>query len=295
MRLKKLLLFITVLLFYNQHAIAQITNQKPVIVRMSSTYTSFPDTGRANGHEYDGILYDAKTHYNDSSVIIVIPPGFIPSEKIDFVFWFHGWRNSIDSSLVNFHISDQFVASGKNAILVLAETAKNAPDTYGGKLQQPMIFSKLVNELISELSKKKIISVGSKPNHIILAGHSGGFGVMAYIIKNGGLPVQEIELFDALYGHLNIFQDWILANNTNRFINLYTNQGATDETTMDFMHELLNDHVSLVFKEESGVTPELLASNRVSFLHSTKGHNEIITHPDNFRLFLEASPFLSKR
>ncbi len=133
------------------------------------------------------------------------------------------------------------------------------------------------------------------PNHIILAGHSGGFGVMAYIIKNGGLPVQEIELFDALYGHLKIFEEWILANRSNRFINLYTNQGETDETSMDFMHSLLNDHINLVFMEEARVSPSILASNELFFLHSTRGHNEIITHPDNFRLFLEASPFLTKR
>ncbi len=135
MILKKMFLFILILYTCNNLLLAQTINQKPVIIRMSSSYTSFPDTGRANGHVYDGVLYDAKNHYSDSSVIMVIPPGFIPTDKTDFVFWFHGWRNSIDSSLEIFHISDQFVAAGKNAILVLAETAKNAPDTYGGKLQ----------------------------------------------------------------------------------------------------------------------------------------------------------------
>lgn len=295
MILKKLFQFFLVLVSFNNLALGQTKNLKPVIIRMSSAHTSFPDTGRMNGHVYDGVLYDAKTHYSDSSVIMVIPPGFIPSDRTDFIFWFHGWRNNIDTSLEFFHISDQFIASGKNAVLVLAETAKNSPDTYGGKLQQPMMFSKLVKDLMEELLKQKIIPVGSQANNIILAGHSGGFGVMAYITKDGGLPVRELELFDALYGDSKIFGDWIMENGSSRFINLYTNQGGTDATSMDFMHELLNDQVNLIFREESGVSPELLASSRVIFLHSTRGHNEIINNPDNFRLFLETSPFLSKR
>src|SRR5580765_4789366 len=86
--LKKLFPLFLILCSCNPLALPQTTNQQPVIIRMSSAYTSFPDTGRANGHVYEGAVYDAKTHYSDSSVIMVIPPGFKSSKKTDFVFWF---------------------------------------------------------------------------------------------------------------------------------------------------------------------------------------------------------------
>ena len=38
-----------------------------------SRFTSFPDTGRKNGYASEGKFYAFKTHYNDSSVLIITP------------------------------------------------------------------------------------------------------------------------------------------------------------------------------------------------------------------------------
>src|SRR5438045_624872 len=102
------------------------------IFRITSSHTSFPDTGRANGHEYNKILYDATNHYSDSSVLIVVPAKFDATKKTNIVLWFHGWGNNIDSAAVQYNLINQFGNSKINAILVLAETAKDAPDSYGG-------------------------------------------------------------------------------------------------------------------------------------------------------------------
>src|SRR2546430_1021438 len=48
----------------------------PTIFRITSAYTSFPDTARAKGHSYDNDFYTAAEHYSDSSVMIVVPPQF---------------------------------------------------------------------------------------------------------------------------------------------------------------------------------------------------------------------------
>src|SRR5258706_6413592 len=104
------------------------------IFHINSSHTSFPDTGRVNGHEYNKVLYDAATHYSDSLVLIIVPPKFDATKKTDIVFWFHGWGNNIDSAAVRYDLINQFVNAKINSILVLAETAKDAPDSYCGKL-----------------------------------------------------------------------------------------------------------------------------------------------------------------
>jgi hypothetical protein len=274
--------------------IAQQTSQeKYQIIHFTSSHTSFPDTGRAHGHTYDSVLYDIANHYNDSSVLILIPEKMQRSTKLNIVFWFHGWRNNIDTAISYYHLTEQFIAAGRNAILVLAETAKNSPDSYGGKLERPKIFSELVQDVITTLKQKKLISQKSNLNNIVLAGHSGAYRVIANILENGGANVQEVQLFDAMYGEVDKFNAWLQKDNSNRLINWYTNQGGgTDETSIEMMSQLKKEGLPLLFTEETMINPSMLRSNRIIFVHSARAHNDIIFNPDNFRMILESSPFL---
>lgn len=273
---------------------AQLLLNDAEIIRIKSDFTSFPDTGRSHGHEYDSALYDAAGHYSDNSVMIIVPKHWVASKNPDLVFWFHGWRNNIDSSLTHFRLGEQFLDSKRNAILILAETAKNSPDSYGGKLEQPGIFSRLVADIFDVLEKKNLIPAGAVPHNIILAGHSGAYRVMARIIKNGGLLISEVQLFDALYAEEDIFEQWILSSGNHRFINIYTDHGGTAENSMAMM-ERLKDHVPLVFTEEVNMNAKRLTGDRVFFIHSSHEHNDIIMQPDNFQFFLENSPRLMTR
>jgi hypothetical protein len=264
------------------------------VLHMHSIHTSFPDTGRSAGHVYDSVLYDAPGHYEDNSVLLVIPGKWKPQKKVNLVFWFHGWRNNIDTALNYYHLKEQFLASQRNAILVLAETAKNSPDSYGGKLEQPAMFQSLTEDILTELKKMKLVTTGCVPGNIILAGHSGAYRVIAKIVENGGMKIQELDLFDALYGETAIFDNWIRNDTNNRFINWYTNQGGgTDEVSLGFMDQLKKEAVYFALSEETAVSPQLLYANRVLFVHSARAHNDIIFDPDNFRLLLEGSVFLS--
>src|SRR6185312_5301896 len=115
-----------------------------VIIHIHSGHTSFPDTGRTKGHMYDKVLYTAAEHYSDSTVLIIAPKKLDAKKTVDLVFWFHGWRNNVDSAAVRYQLTRQFIASHENAVLVLAETARDAPDGYGGKLENQGVFKALV-------------------------------------------------------------------------------------------------------------------------------------------------------
>jgi hypothetical protein len=265
-----------------------------VIFHIQSSHTSFPDTGRANGHIYDKVLYTAAEHYHDSTVLIIVPKNLDAKKTVDLVFWFHGWRNNVDSAAVKYQLTKQFIASGRNAVLVLAETAKGAPDSYGGKLENPGVFKALVGDLLNGLKAKHLISKNCRPGHILLGGHSGAYRVMAHIIQNGQMPVDEAMLFDALYAETDKFMAWIKADSTHRFIHLYTDHGGTDGESHAMVKLLDQEHIPYLETEETRITPQALQANRLVYIHSLNEHDKIIANPDNFLLFLVNNPFLKK-
>lgn len=262
--------------------------------KITSSNTSFPDTGRLNGHLYNDRLYSAADHYSDSSVIIIIPTNFTANKKVDLIFWFHGWNNNIDSALTGYGLSRQFGESQINAVLVLAETARDAPDSYGGKLEQKNTFSKLVNSVLENLVRTHVISATVRMGNVIVAGHSGAYRVMANILQNGNVPVNEVILFDALYADTDKFLTWLTAAPDHRFIDIYTDNGGTIDETKDLMNRIKNLKTPADSLEETELTPAIIQNNKIIFIHTLHEHNNIIQRPDNFKLFIENNPFLNK-
>ena len=91
---------------------------------------------------------------------------------------------------------------------------KNAPDSYGGKLEQPDIFARLINDVFANLKKPNSIFTNATPGNIVLAGHSGVYRVMAHITAKGGLPINEILLFDGLYSETEKYINWAAVEST---------------------------------------------------------------------------------
>ncbi len=176
----------------------------------------------------------------------------------------------------------------------MAETTKDAPDSYGGKLECNNTFKELVADIMQKLKKEKAVSKKCEPGNIVLAGHSGAYRVMAYILANGNLPVQEVILFDALYAETDKYMNWIQADNSHRFLDIYTNGGGTDGESKEMVKQLMKLNISADTIEEKELTPELVLAQRILFIHSLHKHNDIINNPDNFQLFLENTSFLKK-
>ncbi|MDF2432115.1 MAG: hypothetical protein JWP44_1746 [Mucilaginibacter sp.] len=284
-------LFLVSTLFIYSTVNAQDTDGA-VTFHIYSIHTSFPDTGRAKGHLYENKLYAANEHYNDSIVLIIAPKNLNVKKKVDLVFWFHGWGNNVDSAAIRYELIKQFIASKRNAVLILAETARNAPDSYGGKLENPGVFKGLVADILQGLKRKKLIPENGASGHILLGGHSGANRVIARIIKNGEMPIDEAMLFDALYSETPIFIDWLKADKQHRFIHLSTNHGYGPlEESLAMMKLLDDDDVDYLKIEETALVPVQLRVHNIVFIHSLKEHNDIV-NPDNFRLMLENNSFL---
>ncbi len=255
----------------------------------TSAFTMFPHEKRAQGHTYEGKSYPADVHYSDRTVAIFVPKGFRPADATDLVFYFHGWRNNVDDTFAKFRVAEQLAESGVNAVLVLAEGPKNAPDSFGGKLEETGVFASLVSDVLSTLKARGVIA-NTKPGSIVLAGHSGAYRVMAFILTRGGLTanIREVYLFDALYGQSEKFAHWI-DRFPGRLVDIYTAEGGTQDQSLDLMDDLRAWDIPFAAVPESAVTQDLLRKNRLVFIDSALEHNEVVAKNEQFRAFLTAS------
>jgi hypothetical protein len=253
-----------------------------------SKYAPFPDSARMNGHDYEGKHFAYEDHYDDSTVQILIPKNFNPKKPLELFVWFHGWYNNIDSA-GGFGLTEQFIDAGRNAIFIFPEGPKNAPDSYGGKLERPEMFALFINDLLNKLAFNKILPKDKQYSiqdcSITLAGHSGAYRVISKIIQYN--KIDELLLFDAMYGGNDAYLKWIAESKKHRFIQIYTKDGGTFENTNLIMNQLKDSlKVDILSVTENDLKMDHLQSNKPLFIFSENGHNEVITWNSNLYRFL---------
>lgn len=251
----------------------------------------FPHPSRAEGHKHKDKVFPAENHYRDGTVAIFIPRGFRETGRVDFVIHFHGWNNTVEGTLRQFQLIEQLVESGRNAILVVPEGPHNAPDSAGGKLEDPDGFKRFMDELVATLRqrarfKQRSFAVGK----IILSGHSGGYRVLSAILDRGGLAgqVEEVWLFDALYAGTDKFLAW-WDKKRGRLLNIYTENGGTKDDTEQMMAVLKQRGTPFLARTDSEVTAPELKANTLVFLQTDLGHNDVLEKRRTFRQFLKTS------
>jgi hypothetical protein len=256
----------------------------------------FPHPKRADGHKYHDEFYPADKHYADSTVAIFIPRGFRETGKIDFVVHFHGWKHDVAGTLQQYKLIEQLVNSKRNAVLIVPQGPRNAPDSFGGKLEDPDGFRRFMDEVVATLRekstlRKKRFTVGQ----IILSGHSGGYEVISSIVDCGGLSdhVREVWLFDALYARTDKFLSWFDTQH-GRLLDIYTEHGGTRGETERLMATLKQRGTQFFAGKESELKLADLKQNKLVFIFTDLAHDDVPDKHQTFREFLETSCLKAK-
>jgi hypothetical protein len=249
----------------------------------------FPHPLRADGRMYNNTKYPAEKHYSDSSVAIFIPKHFKPGKTNDVVLYFHGWYNNIDSACAQFKLIEQFTEAKKNAIFVFPEGPKDAPDSFGGRVEETNGLKNLLSDVMNYVFEKKKIT-SKKIGNIILAGHSGAFRVISYALLRGGLTknISDVILFDAHYGQTEKFAYWI-DHYKGRYVNIYTDSGGTKNETENLMADLDGWGIPYYRTEETDISQTDLKKNRLIFIHTELSHNDVIATKKQLRDYLSSS------
>ncbi len=246
----------------------------------------FPHPKREKGYTFRGTHFPAEPHYTDSTVAVFIPEGFEPKNRVDLVFYFHGWYTSVQKAPKEYKLYPQFAESGLNALLVLPEGPKNAADSFGGKLESPDGFSRLAGEVIELLEEHKIIK---KPRlgSVVLAGHSGGYRVISHILSKGGLNgrIEGVLLFDALFDNAEMYAEWIFSER-GRFAAVYTEGGTTEGHTHELMKLLDGQNIDYrVLPDDPAVDLGKL-DEKTLFIRSPYDHYGVLYKAGQFKRLL---------
>lgn len=259
----------------------------------SSTHSPFPHPQRAGGHIYKDSLYSFEEHYNDSSVAIFIPDHFMKTDVVDLVFYFHGWGNSIHESIEKFDLVNQFSRSHVNGVFVFPEGPKDAPDSFGGRLEEKDVFKALVKDVLAILEHEKIITE-AVPGRIILSGHSGAYRVISFILNRGGLTenISEVYLFDALYAQVENYTFW-LEKYGGKLINITTPNGGTNSNSAELVEDLNDWGIPNQRIDGNEVSATDIEAARITTIFSSLGHSEVID--PYFQIFLSASGLMKSK
>ncbi|MBI2429339.1 MAG: hypothetical protein HYV29_11205 [Ignavibacteriales bacterium] len=185
---------------------------------------------------------------------------------------------------------EQFSAAKKNAVFVFPEGPKDAPDSFGGRLEEKDGLKNFVNDVLKYLKEKKKID-HSNIGKIILAGHSGAYRVISFCLMRGGVTknISDVILFDALYGQTEKYAYW-MDHYKGLFINIYTDNGGTKTETENLMADLDGWGIPYFKTEENDLQTADLRKNRLIFIHTDLGHNEVIATRNQFYQFLASRP-----
>jgi hypothetical protein len=263
-------------------------NGSGTVVKMQLRSAPFPHPDRREGHVVDGQFFPFNPHYSNSSVMVFIPDGYQQQDATNLVFFFHGHYSSIEQAERGFSLFRQFADSGVNALLVLVETARNAPDSFGGKLEDEDGFGNLVDDLLATLQENDLIA-NSRPGAISLAGHSGGYRVISEILAHGGMTenIEAVYLFEGLYAGITNFSDWI-EQGRGRFVSVYSINGGTSEKTEKFIESLRDTGVPVAVTHDDPSMDLRGIENRVVFVQSDNDHYGVVTEAGAFRRLLQA-------
>lgn len=266
---------------------AQVQGGRTLVEAFASA--PYPHASRAQGHLYQGKLYDAATHYSNSDAGIFIPDRWqLRNGAIDFVVHFYGWNHDIASTFATYRLREQLVESGRNAILIVPEGPTDAPDSGDGKLELDAGgFRRFIADVAARL-KQKSISASDRVGRIVLTAHSGGYGGAGGVLTLGGMndAITDVILFDAAYGYFDAFADWAKAPG-HHLLSLFTGDTSTGNAAL--MGKLQAPTPNLYVRLADSMTLAQLQTRAPTFVLTSVAHDELLQKYDWYSLFLQTT------
>ncbi|MDP2304990.1 MAG: hypothetical protein Q8P18_03075 [Pseudomonadota bacterium] len=212
---------------------------------------------------YEGSSYD------DSSVLIAVPNGLADRGQLGIVTHLHGHGAILDDIVGSQHLREQHALSGRDAVLIVPQGPEDASDGDFGRLAARGGFANLVRDAVSVLYRDGWIT-RPETGAVALTAHSGGYLATAAILESGGLAVDAVHLFDALYGESDTFADFAEAGGVLR--SSYTESGGTDHENEELLERLRDAGVSV----STSFADDSLAAYAVTIAEVDAAHGDVL-------------------
>lgn len=243
--------------------------------------------------------------HQDSTVVAFIPHHHrvARDSSVSVVVHFHGHHSTAERAIVAHQLREQLFESKQNAILLVPQLAVLAADSSAGKLESAGGLGRMVAEALRVLDSAAVraatgpaaLASGASIGRLCLSAHSGGFHAAATSLKNGGVPVQEVYLFDALYADVDTFKEWVIAgkgkpmNARHKLVSYFT-AGTTEANTSALFAQLEKNGVACAYEQTEGTLSraDLTRAEAVS-IRTRVGHGAVTSELNGLRDCLYAS------
>lgn len=244
--------------------------------------------------------------YTDPTALVFVPDHFrAPDDgRVDAVVHFHGHRTTAEEAMKKHQLREQFDDSRQNAILIMPQGPVRRSDSSGGKLDEEGGLSRFLTEVRSTLQRPALrealgaaqLPKAARIGMLCVSAHSGGFGVTARCLKHGGYDVTEVYLFDALYGELAAFADWVIARRDvgaareRHKLICYYGRGAPRQNSGVLMRTLQKAGVEVLHEAREGqLSRAQITKARAVFIRARADHSRLTYQSNALRDCLFAS------
>ena len=227
--------------------------------------------------------------YTDATTAVFVPAHYrVQRGRVDTVLHFHGHEATVPRVLSGFALREQLFDSKQNAILVVPQGPVNARDSSGGKLDRRGGLRRYLTELRRTLQTpavREALGPAALPSRarigtLVVSAHSGGYRVVSRCLRHGGYDVSEVYLFDALFGQLRYFLDWIVATKDeaswrrrHKLVSYYARKEVTARS-LELMEQLRAAGISFLHEHREGrLSRRQLTKGRAIFIRSRQGHS----------------------
>lgn len=246
--------------------------------------------------------------YRDATTIVFVPHHYrmMDDHALDLLVHFHGHNTTAAKAMDLHQLREQFFDSKQNAVLVMPQGPVNAPSSCGGKLERPDGLRRFLAEVRRRLQAREIskelgrasILRQARVGKVCLSAHSGGYHVVARCLERGGFNVNEVFLFDALYGRVRSFQDWVLERKEasgakrHKLVSFYNAHSRVRRGNMRLLREFSRARIRCLHETKEGTLPRgKFTRGRVIFIKTRVSHNGLTHRHNNLRDCLYASCF----
>jgi len=243
--------------------------------------------------------------YKDSTVMVFVPAHHraLSLKHTSVIVHFHGHNSTAESAMRAHRLREQLVDSRQNAILIVPQGPVMSADSSAGKLEADGGLSRLLIETLDLLAGPACVaalgSSGVPPrsdvDHLCLSAHSGGYHAAAACLRKGGCEVNEVYLFDALYGDTEAFRDWAIAGRSrnqrarHKLVS-YTTGGNPQANTQALFAELKRAGVDVAEETvEGSLSRERIVTAQAVAIKSGLSHGEVTHELNGMRDCLYAS------
>jgi hypothetical protein len=215
---------------------------------------------------------------------ILIPPGYIPTEKAEITLFLHGHNygpvSTLDQILTRFSVLEHVAGTKRNRITIFPHSL-NKCDEFKSDLAPSHKMKPFMETMIGLLQKAELIGT-TEIGSIALVGQSGAYAPLAMIIDQDLYreEIGELYLLDSMYGNVPSFTRFAL-NPKNRFWSCYLPKSSTRTQNELVMSHLDQAGVSY-FKKAGDITLENAESSRLGFIEANTTHGGAIKYLNAF-------------